>query len=124
MTRLAALVLSLLVAAVGALGVVSPTRLQAVVRRFESPAGLYAAAALRVILGVALFLTAPTSRAPEALRILGAVIGVAGLLTPLVGVERFRRLRAWWSGRGPLLMRVSAGLALALGLWLAYSVVL
>ncbi|OGL29919.1 MAG: hypothetical protein A3G44_08385 [Candidatus Rokubacteria bacterium RIFCSPLOWO2_12_FULL_73_47] len=117
-----ALVLSLLVAALGALGVVAPARLVGVVRRLESPGGLYAAAALRVVLGVALVLTAPTSRAPEVVRLLGAVIVVAGLVTPLVGVARFRRLREWWSARGPIFMRVWAGFALVLGLWLAYAV--
>jgi len=118
-----ALVLSLFVAALGALGMFSPMRLLDIVRHFQSPAGVYAAAALRIILGVALFLAAPTSRAPEVVRILGIIILVAGLITPLFGLERFRRLLDWWSARGPAFMRVWAGFALAFGLLLAYTVV-
>lgn len=118
-----ALVLSLFVAALGALGMFSPMRLLDIVRHFQSPAGIYAAAALRIILGVALFLAAPTSRAPEVVRILGIIILVAGLITPLFGLERFRRLLDWWSVRGPAFMRVWAGFALAFGLLLAYAVV-
>lgn len=119
---LVAFVLSLFVAVLGAIGVVSPTRLLAVVRRFETSAGLYAAAGLRLVLGVALFLAAPTSRAPEAVRILGVLIFVSGLITPLFGLARFRRLLDWWSARGPAFMRAWAGLALIFGLWLAYAV--
>ncbi len=118
-----ALALSLFVAALGALGMFSPTRLLNIVRHFQNPAGIYAAAALRIILGVALFLAAPTSRAPEVVRILGIIILVAGLITPLFGLERFRRLLDWWSAWGPAFMRVWAGFALAFGLLLAYTVV-
>jgi len=118
-----ALVLSLFVAALGALGIVSPMRLLGIVRQFQRPAGLCAAAILRVVLGVALFFAAPTSRSPEVVRILGIIILVSGLVTPLFGLERFRTLINWWSTRGPAFMRVWAGFALAFGLLLAYAVV-
>ena len=118
-----AFILSLFIAALGALGMVSPMRLLNIVRHFQSQAGIYAAAALRIILGVALFLAAPTSRAPEIVRIVGIITLVAGLITPLFGLERFRRLLVWWSARGPAFMRVWAGFALAFGLLLAYAVV-
>lgn len=118
---LVALVLSLFIAAVGALGVVSPARLLGVVRRLQSPAGLYLAAALRVVLGVALVFAAPTSRAPQVIRILGVFVVAAGLLTPFFGLERFRRLLDWWSARGPVFVRTWAAVAAAFGLWLAYA---
>ena len=117
-----AFVLSLSVVVLGALGIVSPMMLLGVVRKFESPAGIYAAAALRIMLGVALFLSAPTSRVQEVVRILGIIIFVVGILTPLFGIERFRRLLNWWSERGPSFMRVWAGFALGFGLFLAYAV--
>ena len=117
-----AFVLSLSVVVLGALGIVSPMMLLGVVRKFESPAGIYAAAALRIMLGVALFLSAPTSRVQEVVRILGIIIFVVGIITPLFGIERFRRLLNWWSERGPVFMRVWAGFALGFGLFLAYAV--
>jgi hypothetical protein len=117
-----ALVLSLLVAALGALGLLFPMRLLDIVRHFQSPVGLYAAAALRVILGLGLFFAAPASRAPKTLRILGIIILVAGLFTPLSGVERVHRLMDWWSTQGAMFMRVWATFALAFGLLLAYAV--
>jgi hypothetical protein len=118
-----ALVLSLFIAALGMLGIVSPVKLLGIVRQFQRPAGLYALAILRVFLGVVLFLTAHTSRFPEVVRILSIIILVSGLITPLFGLERFRRLLNWWSARGPTFMRIWAGFALAFGLLLAYAMV-
>jgi hypothetical protein len=47
---------------------------------------------------------------------------VAGLLTPVVGLERARRIIRWWSQRGPAFMRAWAGAALVFGLLTAYAV--
>lgn len=120
---LVALVLSLLIVALGALGIASPSRLLGLVRRFQTPAGLYLAAGVRVALGVALFFAAPTSRAPEFIRILGVVIIVAGLITPFIGLERVRKLVDWWSARGATFVRAWAAFACAFGLVLAYALV-
>ena len=58
-----AIVLCLLVAAVGAIGVLSPGALLRIARPFQTPSRLYAAAALRILLGGAPLRAAPTSRA-------------------------------------------------------------
>ncbi len=120
---LVALIICLLLSALGALGVASPSRLLGVVRNFQTPMGLYFAAALRVVLGVALFFAASASRAPDLIRILGVVIIVMGVVTPFFGLERFRRLLDWWSARGSAFIRAWAVLALAFGLSLAYAIV-
>ena len=117
-----ALTISVLVAALGVLGLVSPDRLLGVVRRFQSPGGLYAAAAIRLVLGLSLYLAAPGSRAPEALRILGPLVMLIGVITPFFGVERFRRFLDWWSSLGPVVLRLWAGFAFAFGALLAYAV--
>jgi hypothetical protein len=118
-----ALILSLSVAALGAVGIVSPMKLLSFVRQFQHPAGLYVAAILRVVFGVALFLAAPTSRSPEVVRIVGIIVFVSGFITPLFGLERFRRILNWWSARGPAFQCVWAGFVLSFGLLLAYAVV-
>ena len=56
--------IGVLIAGLGALGVASPERLIAILRRYETPGGLRVSAVVRVVLGVALFLAAPTSKAP------------------------------------------------------------
>ena len=119
---LLAFALSLLIAALGAVGVFSPQRLIVVVQHFQAPAGLYAAAVLRLVFGAALFLVAPTSRTPEIIRIIGVIAFVAGLITPLFGLERFRKLLDWWVAQGPVVLRLWASFAFGFGLWLAYAI--
>ena len=118
---LIALIICLLTAAFGALGIASPSRLLGVVRRFQTPAGLYFAAGIRVLLGVALLFAAPASRAPGLVFVLGVVILVIGVITPFFGLERFRSLLDWWSAQGSTFVRGWAVVALAFGLALAYA---
>jgi len=120
---LVALIICLLTSAFGALGIASPSRLLGVVRHFQTPMGLYFAAGVRVLLGVALLFAAPTSRAPGLIHILGVVIIVIGVITLFFGLERFRRLLDWWSAQGSAFVRGWAVLALVFGLSLAYAVV-
>jgi hypothetical protein len=107
--KIMALALSLFVAALGAAGVVSPPKLLGIVRRFQTPVGFYAAAGIRLVLGAALWLAAPSSRAPEAVGIAGLIIFVAGLITPFLGFDRLSRAMDWWTARGPVFMRAWAG---------------
>jgi hypothetical protein len=117
-----ALALSLLIAGIGLIGIVQPAALFAFGRQFASPGGLYAAAALRLLFGAALWLAAPASRAPRALRIVGGLVVVAALLTPLVGPERFAAMLDLFAAQGPLFGRFWGLVALAIGLLLAFLV--
>ncbi len=117
---LVALVLSLLIAALGAVGVASPVRFISIVRYFETPTGLYLAAALRLALGSALFVSAPVSRAPGLMRVLGVLIVLAAVVTPLLGRRRGGAPRPL-SGTG-VGIRGWATINLGLGLLLAYAV--
>jgi len=119
---LVALAFSLALAAVAALGVVAPLQFVALARRFQTPAGLSVAAAFRIVLGVALFLAAPASRAPELLLVVGAVGVAAGVATPFVGPTRFRVLLDRLSARGARIVQAFAAIGLGLGLFLAYAV--
>jgi hypothetical protein len=117
-----AMLLCILVAALGAIGIVSPEALLRIARYFQTPWGLYTAAALRVVLGAALLLSAATSRAPRLIRAIGLVVLVAGVITPLFGIERFHGMLDWWSARGPAFMRAWAAIVLAFGCTVAYGV--
>jgi len=119
---LLALLFSIFIAAIGAIGFVSPAKLFHIVQRFQSSTGLYGAAGFRVVFGLALLFTADRSRAPEVIRVVGIIILISGLITPLFGVDRFRRILDWWSARPPSFQRAWAGFALAFGLLCAYAV--
>jgi len=120
---LIALVFSAAVTALGVLGIVAPSKLIEVVRKFENPTGLYVAAGLRLLFGVALFFAASMSRAPDALRVLGVIVIIAGVATPFFGLKRFRKLLDWWSSRGESFIRCWAAIALLFGLLLLYALI-
>jgi hypothetical protein len=120
--RSLALLVALFIIVAGMVGIFAPGSLLTVGRYVVTPAGLYAIAVLRVGIGLVLMLVAPISRAPRTLRALGAVVLVAGLATPLFGVERTRAILDWENTQGTALIRVVAGLALAIGGFVAFAV--
>ena len=120
--RSLALLVAILIMVVGIVGVFSPDSLIAVGRYVLTPVGLYAIAAVRIGIGLVLMLAAPGSRAPKTLRALGAIVFVAGLATPLFGVDRARAVADWAATQGTGLLRVGAVMALALGGFIAVAV--
>jgi len=120
--RSAALLVALFATFVGMVGLVSPDSLIAVGRHVITPVGLYAIAVLRVGIGLLLIRVAPISRAPRTLRACGAVVVVAGLLTPLFGVDRIRAILEWEATQGTALVRAGAVMAAAAGGFLAFAV--
>jgi hypothetical protein len=120
--RVAALLVALFVIGVGVAGILAPDSLMTIGRYVVTPVGLYAIAALRVAIGIVLMLVAPISRVPRTLRVAGAVVLVAGLATPLFGVERTRAILDWEATQGTVLLRVVAGLVLVIGGFLAFAV--
>ena len=120
--RLLALLVALLVMLIGIVGVVAPDVLIMAGRYVMTPVGLYAIAALRVGMGLVLIVVAPTSRATKTVRAIGAVVLVAGLTTPLFGVERSRGIADWAAAQGPAFLRGIAGTLFALGTFIAFAV--
>src|SRR5438876_555530 len=117
-----AVLLALFIMLVGMVGVFSPDSLLRIGRNVATPGGLYAIAVLRIVIGLVLVLVAPISRAPRGLRALGVIVVLAGLATPLFGVERTRAVLDWEAEQGTALVRLGAVLALALGGFVAFAV--
>jgi hypothetical protein len=111
------------IASMGLFGLVAPDRFIGFIRSRQTTASLYVATALRVVLGVALFLAASSSKAPHVVQVVGVVIFIAGLATPFLEVERFRRLLDWWSTRGCGVIRAWACFLLVVSCLLVYAVV-
>ena len=118
---IAALFIGLLIVAQGVVGLVAPDLFVELVRFFQKPPVIYLAAAIRFACGVVLFRVAPLSRAPGALRGLGLLIALGGLITPIFGVAMARVILGWWSEGGSALVRVWAVAALALGALIIYA---
>ena len=118
-----AFTLGCLTALVGVVGVFAPSVLATLTGMFHGPLGLALAALLRLVLGAALFVAAPQSRAPFVFRLLGAVTFAVGLLTPLIGVERFDALLDWWAALDPWVARTGSACAATIGGLVAYGII-
>jgi hypothetical protein len=124
MTMSLALVVGVFIVAVGALGAAAPNTLMAFMESFIRATGaLFVIAALRVAMGIVLVRAAAASRTPQALRVLGVIILVSGLITPLVGIARAHAILDWWSAQGAAFTRGWSVFALALGGFIVYAVV-
>lgn len=122
LAKLLATVIAALVAAMGVVGIAAPSVLLEFAQSLQTPGGLYAAAAIRLIFGAVLVWAASASRMPTTLRVIGVVIMLAALVGPLLGVERSQAMLGWFSSRGPLFMRAWASLPLVFGLFIIYAV--
>jgi len=121
--RLLAIVLALLIGAIGAVGVASPSLLIDLVRPLLAPTALLVVAAVRVFYGVVLLSVARVSRWPRTFRVLGILIVAAGLLTAFIGTERAQAMVEWWSGKPDWFTRAWALLAVAFGGFVVHALV-
>ena len=116
----AALLVAFVAIGAGVFGVVSPESLLTVGRYVITPTGLYAVGAFRVAFGLLLILIAPSSRVPRTLRLVGAVVILAGFMTPIVGVEHSLAILEYGSLHLAM-MRVGAIGAFAIGSFLVFA---
>jgi uncharacterized membrane protein len=120
--KLLAVILGLAIAVVGALGVVAPSVLLEFGRSLQTTNALYVVVAVRIVFGAVLLWAAKHSRMPRILRVLGALIIIAGVITPFLGIERSRAMFDWWSSQGAGFTRAWAIAAIAFGLFIVYAV--
>jgi len=122
MTALA-LILSAFVAAMGVLAIFVPGRADDIARLFADKTGLWAATAIRAVLGLGLLAAAEDSKAPALLRILGGLILIVGAATLLLGLDRHRRMIDWWLARNRTIQIAWGAAAFALGVFLIYAII-
>jgi len=116
----------LCISAVGILGTVFPVALVWIARQFVSsgPLSFYVVATVRIIFGLILLLAASASRSPNGLRVLGGIIVILGTVTALAGsvaVEQSQAVIDSWTHQGPVVVRLTGALLLALGSFVAYA---
>ena len=121
--QIVGIALGVLIAGFGLTGIADPSVLLKVGRSLQSSGALYWIAAIRIAIGALLVWAAPASRAPRLLRVVGVIVVVVGLITPLFGVERVQAVLTWWEDQGQLFMRVTPGVAVVVGGLLVYAFV-
>ena len=119
--QLVATIMSALLAGLGAIGVFYPDFLLELGRYLSTPNGLLVAAAIRILFGGLLLTAASTSKAPNLLRVFGALILVAGLLTPVYGPERATRLLQIAAANRGEYFRIGGTVAIALGVFFVWA---
>ena len=120
--KVVATIMGALICVIGLVGVAAPSLLLEFGQSLQTPAALYVVAAVRIVFGVVLVWVASASRMPSTLRVIGVVIIVLGLFTPLFGVERSQATLGWFSSQGPLFVQVVASVATIFGLFIIYAV--
>ena len=110
-----------LVMGVGTLVLVEPRGLVDFADLFLTPSGLWVAVALRLVVGVLLWISASASRTPRVLRVLGALFVFSAFALPVVGLERMRRLADWGAGLDDVALRAVSLVALGLGTFIVWS---
>jgi len=118
-----AFVMSLVIIAVGAVGILAPRALVWIAQHSLAPVELYSVAAVRVGFGLLLVSVASASRAPKTLRVVAFIPLVAGIATPFVGIERAQTVIEWWTHQRSGVVRLTAVPLLALGGFIAYACV-
>jgi hypothetical protein len=119
--KLLAIAVGTIIVAIGIVGVAAPSILFDFGRSLQTTDELYVLAAIRVLFGVILLLVPATSRMPWTLRVIGVVMVLGGLATPLFGVERIHEIVDWLAAQGPLMTRAWAGIAVILGIFIVYA---
>ena len=120
--RIAALLVALFTIVIGIGGIISPDSGTEIRRLyFATPVRLYAAAALRIAMGLVVILSGSASRAPKTMRALGALMCMQGLSATLLGPEHARTVLEWEARQGPALLRVGAAVALAAGGFMTFA---
>jgi hypothetical protein len=112
-----------LMAFAGIVLLLRPSFLFALLRNYQNSSGLYGLAILvRVILGIALVVAAPTSGFPLAMAIFGWLAIAAAIFIGAMGRTRFIKLMAWALGLSAGWGRVSGLGAILFGGFLVYAV--
>jgi hypothetical protein len=111
-----------LLASLGILGAYVPEVFVAVVGFFQPAPMLYVAAAIRIGVGVVLWLAARESRAPVFFRIFGAFVFIGGALTPFLGSAIGRSILNMWAAYGHTMVRTWGLIATSVGVFIIYAV--
>ena len=118
-----ALLICVFIMAIAVVGIVAPNELVTVGRHAVTPVGLYVVAILRIGIGLVFIGVSRASRVPMTLRVIRAIVVVAGLTTPFFGSDRSSAVLNWVSAQGPMVIRLGAGVALAFGCFIMWAVI-
>jgi len=108
----------------GIIILINPETVFGLMRRKSESLGLHIlAVGVRIILGVALILSATESKYPTAISILGWISIVAASVLGIMGRTNFKRLMSWALSLTPSFGRIGGLLAILFGGFLIHAVI-
>ena len=119
-----AFIFGLLIAAFAAAGLIAPSGLNWIAEHAVTPRVFYFGAVVRIAMGLVLISAASASREPKAIRVLGYIILIAGIVTAFVGllaIDRAHAIIAWWLKQGADGIRLTAFPMLVMGGFVAWA---
>lgn len=118
------LVIGVTVIVLAGWGVFAPQKLMAfVTSAMDKYWGIYIAVIVRLVLGSALIVVAPTSQFPIVFQAVGVIAILAAIALVLMGRERIRRFVVWWSEQfSDRIVRLWLLFGMAFGVFLVYGV--
>lgn len=120
--RTLAFLIGLVFVCLGTVGLVAPGALVAVAHQSATPLGLWVVALIRCGIGAVLYGAGRSARHPTALRLIGALFIVTGIITPFFGSQHARAIVDTWATADKNLLRLWGAAIVALGVFTAYTV--
>ena len=117
-----ALILCAAIATMGVLTIVKPALVHDWTRLLADKVGMWIATAIRAVVGLGLLAAASESKAPMLLRLLGLLILILAILTPVLGLDRHRRMIDWWLARRRTVQIMCGTAAFVFGVGLIYVI--
>ena len=117
-----ALILCAAIAAFGVIVLVKPALAHDFTRLLADKTGMWVATAIRAVLGLGLLAAASDSKAPILLKILGLLILIVAIVTPILGLDRHRRMIDWWLARSRTVEMFWGAAAFVFGVGLNYLI--
>ena len=117
-----ALILCAAIAAMGVIVIIKPALAHEWTRLLADKTGMWIATAIRAVLALCLLAAASESKAPMLLRLLGLLILIVAILTPILGLDRHRRMIEWWLARKRTVEVACGAAAFFFGLVLIYLI--
>jgi len=98
-----------------------PDALKHMMQFFKKGRRLYLAGLIRFALAVVFLLAAGDCRSTKVIAAFGILFIIAGLLIFTLGLERLKAILDWYQQQSPLIFRVIALIALAIGVIIIYA---
>ncbi len=122
-SQIVVLVLGIAVCVLCAWGIYAPVRLVKLVNEVVSQDwGIYATVIVRLLLGLALIITASDSRFPLIFQGIGWIVIVAAVVLVLVGRERSRKFVAWFEQFSQATVRLWLLFGITFGVFLIFGI--